>query len=101
MADENAVLRRYLQRPHSSYSPSTAYPETDSLYIELSNRPSVRPLEAAPGVVLDIDADGNLVGIDVDRASRIADLSRLEAQSLPLATLLVAPCQAQRPAAGP
>ena len=38
----------------------------------------------ADGVVLDFDADGNLVGIDIDRASKILDLSRLEVGSLPL-----------------
>jgi hypothetical protein len=38
-------------------------------------------------VVLDFDADGNLVGIDIDQASRIVDLTRLEAEALPITTL--------------
>ena len=43
----------------------------------------------APGVVLDFDADGHLVGIDVDHASKIMDLSRLEVESLPVALVAV------------
>lgn len=60
------------------------YSETDSLYIDLSDSSSSDSREVAPGVVLDFDAAGNLVGIDIDRASRIVDLARLEADALPL-----------------
>ena len=65
------------------------YPETDSLYIDLSERTSVDSDEVAPGVVLDFDAEGNLVGIDIDRASKIVNLARLEAESLPFTSLAV------------
>lgn len=44
--------------------------DTDSLYIDLSERPSVESREITEGVVLDYDAEGNLVGIDIDDASR-------------------------------
>ncbi|NLV16108.1 MAG: DUF2283 domain-containing protein [Syntrophomonadaceae bacterium] len=60
------------------------YPETDSLYIELSERPSADSEEVAPGVVLDYDTEGRIVGIDIDNASKASDLSVLEAISLPL-----------------
>ena len=60
------------------------YPETDSLYIDLSAKTGVDSNEVAPGVVLDFDADGQLVGIDIDNASKIVDLSRLEAVELPV-----------------
>ena len=63
------------------------YQETDSLYIDLSERTGADSQEVAPGVVLDFDSDGNLVGIDIDHASRIVDLSRLEAESLPVTNL--------------
>ena len=63
------------------------YPETDSLYIDLAERPSADSQEVAPGVVLDFDADGGLVGIDIDHASRVVNLSRLEAVSLPVASV--------------
>jgi uncharacterized protein YuzE len=59
------------------------YPETDSLYIDLSEKVSAESREAAPGVVLDFDTNGHLVGIDIDHASQIVDLSRLEAEALP------------------
>ncbi|HEY5609950.1 MAG TPA: DUF2283 domain-containing protein [Thermoanaerobaculia bacterium] len=58
--------------------------DTDSLYIDLADRPSVDSREVAPGVVVDFDAEGNIVGIDIDHASRIIDLSRVDTESLPL-----------------
>jgi len=63
------------------------YPETDSLYIELAERPSADSCEIQPGIVLDFDADGNLVGIDIDHASKVIDLSRLDITSLPVASI--------------
>ena len=65
------------------------YPETDSLYIDLSEKPSADSLEVAPGVVLDFDAEGNLVGIDIDHASKVASLSRLETEALPVTAFAV------------
>ena len=63
------------------------YPETDSLYIDLSEKVSVDSREVAPGVVLDFDAEGHLVGIDIDHASQIVNLSHLEAEALPIGSL--------------
>ena len=60
------------------------YPETDSLYIGLSKKAGADSREVAPGVVLDFDKDGRLVGIDIDHASQFVDLSRIETESLPL-----------------
>jgi uncharacterized protein YuzE len=65
------------------------YSETDSLYIDLSQKSSADSLEVAKGVVLDFDEDGKLVGIDIDNASQIVDLSRLEAESLPIQNLAI------------
>ena len=53
------------------------YPDTDSLYIDLADRPSTESREISDGVVLDYDAAGLLVGIDIDRASRMVQLDRL------------------------
>jgi uncharacterized protein YuzE len=58
------------------------YRETDSLYIDLSEKTSADSREVAPRIVLDFDAEGHLVGIDIDRASKVVNLSRLEAESL-------------------
>jgi len=63
------------------------YPETDSLYIDLANRVSTESTEVAEGVVLDFDAEGRLVGIDIDHASQVVDLNKLEAEELPLGRL--------------
>ena len=65
------------------------YADTDSLYIDLSNNPGSDTREIASGVVADFDSDGRLVGIDIDNASQIADLSRLEADALPITNLTV------------
>ena len=63
------------------------YSETDSLYIDLAERPSVDSREVQPGIVLDFDAGGNLVGIDIDHASKAVDLSRLDIESLPVTSV--------------
>lgn len=63
------------------------YVETDSLYIELSDQPSADSREVAPNVVLDFDAEGRLVGIDLDQASKFVNLSQIEAKSLPIQVL--------------
>ena len=59
------------------------FPETDSLYIDLSEHPSVESREVSNGVVLDFDAQGDLVGIDIDNASRRVDLTVLALSRLP------------------
>ena len=59
------------------------YPETDSLYIDLSSRPSTDSVEVSPGVVLDYDRDGNLVGIDIDEASTKLEIKELIVSKLP------------------
>ena len=66
------------------------YAETDSLYIELRPEPSSETREVASGVNADFAADGSLVGLDIDGASRKIDLSTLEAVALPLTTLKAA-----------
>lgn len=60
------------------------YPETDSLYIDLNSRPGVDVLEVAEGLVVDIDAAGNVVGIDIEHASKLLDLATLESEGLPV-----------------
>lgn len=65
------------------------YAETDSLYIDLADRPGAESREVAPGVVLDFDAAGRLVGMDIDQASQVVDLSRLEAIQWPVQAPLV------------
>lgn len=59
------------------------YPETDSLYIDLSEMPSVESREISEGVILDYDADGKLVGIDIDNASHKVEMEKLILSKLP------------------
>jgi uncharacterized protein YuzE len=66
------------------------YPETDSLYIELKPEPGVETREVAAGLNVDLDANGEVVGFDIDRASRKLDLSTLETIALPIHTARVA-----------
>ena len=58
-------------------------PETDSLYIDLSEKTSVETREISAGVLLDYDANGDLVGIDIDNASRKVQLKDLLLSKLP------------------
>jgi len=60
------------------------YPDTDSLYIDMADRPSVDSKVISDGVVLDYDKDGRLVGIDLDNASRIVNLNELVLNKLPV-----------------
>jgi len=59
------------------------HPDTDSLYIDLSEKPSVETREISEGVMLDYDANGNLVGIDIDNASSKVQLKDLLLSRLP------------------
>jgi uncharacterized protein YuzE len=59
------------------------YPETDSLYIDLSSKPSVDSREVSDGIVLDYGEDGNLVGIDIDEASTKLEIRELILSKLP------------------
>ena len=59
------------------------YPDTDSLYINLSDQPSVESQEISEGILLDYDAEGRLVGIDIDNASHKVDMEKLILSQLP------------------
>ncbi len=66
------------------------YPETDSLYIEFKDVPGSETREIVEGLNVDLDAKGDVVGFDIDHASRRLDLSTLETIALPLASTRVA-----------
>jgi uncharacterized protein YuzE len=59
------------------------YRDTDSLYIDLSSKPSVESKEISEGLVLDYDSNGNLVGIDIDNASSKIDLKEVILSKIP------------------
>ena len=60
------------------------YKDTDSLYIDLTDKPGSDSQEVAPGIVLDFDEDGKLVGIDIQDASENVELSSLITDEVPL-----------------
>ena len=59
------------------------YQDTDSLYIDLSEKPSVDSVEISEGIVVDYDSEGNIVGIDIDNASKKLSLKKLTINKLP------------------
>lgn len=59
------------------------YKDTDSLYIDLSENASSESMEVSEGIVLDFDSDGNLVGIDIDNATKKVALDKLVLSNLP------------------
>ena len=65
--------------------------DTDSLYIHLSEKPGADVVEVSEDVVVDVDAEGVPVGIDVSsNASKMVDLSRLELNGVSLESLYLA-----------
>ena len=59
------------------------YPETDSLYIDLSSKPSKESQEISEGIVIDYDEDGHVTGIDIDNASHKIDLNEIVLNKVP------------------
>jgi uncharacterized protein YuzE len=80
----------------------TYYPETDSLYIALSEKPGADVVEISEHVVVDVDESGVPVGVDIDaNASKVVDLSRLELSGISLSDLAFSSAPKARQAAGP
>ena len=65
------------------------YPDTDMLYIKLTDKISIESEEVAPGIVLDFDENNQVVGIEVEDAGKLIDLSKLEIKSLPITSLVL------------
>ena len=63
--------------------------DTDMLYIKLTAGLSIESEEVSPGVVVDYDKDNQAVGIEIEDASKIIDLSRLELSAMPIANLVI------------
>jgi uncharacterized protein YuzE len=59
-------------------------PETGSLSFERKPGPGAERREGVDGLNVELDASGEVVGLDFDLASKRFDLARLETMSLPL-----------------
>jgi uncharacterized protein YuzE len=64
----------------------TYHTETDSLYIDFGVLPATESEEIRDGVVIDLDENGNITGVDIQHASQKLDLSSLEMSSIPVQT---------------
>ena len=60
------------------------YPDTDSLYVEFKAGAGAETREVSEGLNVDLDANGDVVGFDIDRASKRLDLATLETEALPV-----------------
>ena len=58
-------------------------PDTDSRYVELKAGPGTETREVTEGLDAELDANGGMVGFDIDHASARFDLSTLETEALP------------------
>lgn len=65
------------------------HPDTDMLYIKLSNGVSVESEEVSPGVVVDYDENNHAIGIEIEDASKFIDMSRLELTAMPIVNLVI------------
>ena len=54
-------------------------PETDSAYIKFEPRPSTESFELCDGIVVDLDANEHVVGIEIEWASKKFDVEQLRA----------------------
>ena len=66
------------------------YPDTDSLYIDLRDKPSSESREIGDGLVVDLHEHGAVVGMDIDQASKKLDLPTLDLEDLPLRVVKMA-----------
>lgn len=62
------------------------FPETDTLYIQLQEGPGADAQEVAPNIVLDFNASGEVIGIEIEHASERTDLKNFQLASFPLGT---------------
>jgi len=67
------------------------YPDTDSLYIELSEKSSTESQEISEGIVIDYDSEGAIVGIDINNASKKLNLSELVIRRVPIVSQVISP----------
>ena len=67
------------------------YSDTDTLYIDLKDTPSVKTVECRKDFVLDLDSDGTPTGIEIEHAKDKVDLSSLHTEGLHLGRVIYEP----------
>jgi uncharacterized protein YuzE len=66
------------------------FPDTDTLYLELSNKEVIETKDLNENTVIDVDADGNLVAITLEHAQELANLVDFSFQRVVTAQLQTA-----------
>jgi uncharacterized protein YuzE len=64
------------------------FANADMLYLELAAGVAAESEEVAPNVVLDYDENGRVLGLEIEDASQIIDLTHLTLSALPIANLV-------------
>ena len=54
------------------------FPDTDTLYIDLADRPSTESEVISESLIVDLDGDGKPVGITIEHYSQTADSTAIE-----------------------
>jgi len=62
------------------------FPDTDTLYIDISDRPSVESEVINENLIIDLDSDGQPVGITLEHYSKTASSQAIEVD-LPISML--------------
>src|SRR5882757_10088085 len=70
------IARSVLERLATTDIKGHYFHETDSVYIEIAPGPSAAVRAVANGLNVDLDADENVIGFDIDNASRLGALLR-------------------------
>ena len=59
------------------------FADTDTLYIQLREAPGADAQEVAEDIVLDFDAAGEVIGIEIEHASQRMDLGDFHLSAIP------------------
>jgi uncharacterized protein YuzE len=58
------------------------FPDTDTAYLEFSERPSAETKEITENILVDLDKDGNLVGMTIEHANSQANIDEISFQQV-------------------
>ena len=70
------IARSVVERLATTNIKGLYYRETDRVHIEIASGPSAETREVSNGLNVDLDGDGNVIGFDIDNASRLGALLR-------------------------
>ena len=54
------------------------FPDTDTLYLTLKQGPGTNAEEVAPNVVLDYNAEREVIGVEIEQASKMTELDNAQ-----------------------